>query len=151
MKKQTIRLGLMGLLLGGLILPLFPAAEDFPVVMSMRKRADVVNTITKMRLDTLLPRFMRETGFDMWIITCNEDNYDPVFLTMIPFDAWCPITQILVFHDPGGGRPVERLNVSRTDMQGLHDSVWTPYNSQTGEGELQWDCLARLVQERDPE
>jgi Xaa-Pro aminopeptidase len=150
MTKQKIRLGVIGLILGGLILPLYPAADDFPVVMSMRERAQVVNTITAERLDTLLPRFMRETGFDMWIITCNEDNYDPVFLTMVPFDAWCPITQILVFYDPGQGRPVERLNVSRTNMQSLHETAWTPFNSQTKEGEHQWDCLARLVRERDP-
>ena len=39
---------------------------------------------------------MRRAGIDMWIIVCNEDNLDPVFSTMIPYDVWCPITQILV-------------------------------------------------------
>lgn len=133
---------------------LFPAPAvsggNFPVVMSMRERAAAQNAVTLLRLDTLLPRVMRETGLDMWIIPCNEDNYDPVFLTMIPFDAWCPITQILVFYDPGPGKAVQRLNVSRTDMQGLHEKVWTPFDRLTNEGEEQWACLARLVRERDP-
>ncbi len=132
-------------------LPLFAQDSDFPVVLSLRERAAVVDKITQMRLDRLLPRMMKETGFDMWIITCNEDNYDPVFLTMIPYDAWCPITQILVFYDPGDGKPIERLNVSRTNMMGHHEKVWTPYNRQTGQGELQWDCLARIVKERNPQ
>ncbi len=130
--------------------PVFPQSNNFPVVMPLRERAAVVDKITLMRLDQILPRIMKETGFDMWIIPCNEDNYDPVFLTMIPFDAWCPITQILVFYDPGAGKFLERLNVSRSDMKALHQKAWTPPNSQ-GIGEQQWDCLARLVAERDPQ
>lgn len=104
----------------------YAQTNDFPAVLSIRERAAVVDKITQLRLDRLLGGFMKETGFDMWIITCNEDNYDPVFLTMIPYDAWCPITQILVFYAPGAGKPIERLNISRTDMMGLHEKVWTP-------------------------
>jgi peptidase M24-like protein len=142
---------LITLVMLGALFPAPPVSGDgFPVVMSMRERAAAQNAVTLLRLDTLLPRVMRETGLDMWIIPCNEDNYDPVFLTMIPFDAWCPITQILVFYDPGPGKAVQRLNVSRTDMQGLHEKVWTPFDRLTNEGEEQWACLARLVRERDP-
>ncbi|MCP2620145.1 aminopeptidase P family protein [Candidatus Aminicenantes bacterium AC-334-K16] len=116
----------------------------------MRERAATVDKITKMRLDQLLPFVMRETGFDMWIIICNEDNYDPVFKTMIPYDAWCPITQILVFYDPGEGKDVERLNISRTNMKGLHEKAWQPPHTRKSTGESQWECLARIVRERDP-
>jgi len=132
-------------------LPASAQADDFPVVMSMRDRKATVDKVTQMRLDQLLPRIMRKAGFDMWIMISNEDNYDPVFLTMIPYDAWCPITQILVFNDPGEGKAIERLNISRTNMEGLHQKSWTPPHAKTHEGEGQWECLARIVKERDPE
>ena len=124
-------------------------SDGFPSVLPLRDRASVVDKITRMRLDRLLGRFMEETGFDMWIILCNEDNYDPVFLTMIPYESWCPITQILVFYQPEPGEDVQRLNISRTNMQGLHETVWDP-NKPEEEKETQWECLKRIVAERRP-
>jgi len=131
---------------------LLPAGEpgNFPSLLSMRERKATVDRITKARLDLLLPDVMRKAGFDMWIILCNEDDYDPVFMTMIPYDAWCPITQILVFYDPGQGKPIERLNISRTNMEGLHQRIWTPPPTERSPGETQWDCLAKIVKEKNP-
>lgn len=116
----------------------------------MRERADLVFQITQKRLDQLLPKFMRQTGFDMWIITCNEDNLDPVFKTMIPLENWCPITQIIVFFDQGANKGVERLNVSRTNFMGLHKKVWDAVAWDNEKKESQWACLGRIVRERDP-
>jgi Xaa-Pro aminopeptidase len=126
------------------------ATQDFPAVLSMRDRADLVLKITQKRLDQLVPQFMRQTGFDMWIITCNEDNLDPIFKTMIPYENWCPITQIIVFFDQGPEKGVERLNVSRTNMMGLHKNVWDAAAWDNDKKESQWDCLGRIVRERDP-
>src|SRR5512137_18315 len=75
-----------------------------PSVLSIRDRAGLVHQVTKKRFDQLLPRLMRETGFDMWIISCNEDNPDPIFETMMPYENWNPITQILVIFDRGADR-----------------------------------------------
>jgi hypothetical protein len=51
------------------ILILNPTVEagetDFPKVLSMRERVDLVNTITLKRLNLLVPKFMRETGMRM--------------------------------------------------------------------------------------
>ncbi|MFH1942520.1 MAG: M24 family metallopeptidase, partial [bacterium] len=126
------------------------AVQDFPAVLSMRDRADLVFQITQKRLDQLLPGIMRETGFDMWIITCNEDNLDPIFKTMIPLENWCPITQIIVFFDRGPEKGVERLNVSRTNFMGLYKNVWNASAWDNEKKESQWDCLGRIVRERDP-
>lgn len=126
------------------------AAAAGPAVLKMHDRAATVNRIVGLRLDGLLPVAMRETGFDMWIIVTNEDNQDPVFQTMIPYDTWTPITQILVLYDPGHGAPVERLNISRTNMRGLHKSAWDATAWDTEKKESQWACLARIVRERDP-
>ena len=125
-------------------------AGDVPSVLSIRDRATLTFQITQKRLDVLLPKLMRETGFDMWIISGNEDNHDPIFETMMPYENWNPITQILVFFDQGAEKGVERLNVSRTDTQGLFKNVWDAAAWDTQKKESQWDCLGRIVRERDP-
>ena len=127
------------------------AAQDFPAILSIRDRADFVYQITEKRLDTLLPSLMRETGFDMWIIMCNEDNLEPIFQTLIPYKNWTPITQIIVFYDRGPEAGVERLNVSRSNFMGLYENVWNAGAWAGGEGESQWDCLGRVVRERNPQ
>ncbi|MHB0878766.1 MAG: M24 family metallopeptidase [Anaerolineae bacterium] len=115
----------------------------FPNVLPMRQRAAVVNECLRRRLDVVLPEAMRRAGIDLWLMVCNEDNLDPVFRTMVPAQAWTPILQIAVFHDRGDGT-VERLNLSRTNMYGLMDGGWDPAT------EDQWQCLRRVVAERDP-
>ncbi len=127
-----------------------PIDQAFPSVLSIRERADLTLRITEKRLDILLPKMMRETGFDMWIITGNEDNHDPIFLTMMPYENWNPITQIIVLFDRGPDKGVERLNVSRTNTQGLFENVWDAAAWDTEKKESQWDCLGRIVRERDP-
>lgn len=126
-------------------------AGRFPRVLSIGERIETVNRITLKRLDTLLPRFMRETGFDMWIIAANEDNPDPVLQTMIPYDTWNKRTHIVVFFDRGPAKGIERLNVSRMGMNGFHADAWDfrAYDKDKKEG--QWECLARIVRERDPQ
>jgi len=130
--------------------PLLSAAGSRPAVLPIKARAELVYKITQKRLDTLLPRLMRETGFDMWIIACNEDNLDPIFVTMMPFENWCPITQILVMYDRGPEKGVERINISRTDTQGLFTNAWDSTAWDQKKGESQWQCLARIVRERSP-
>jgi len=127
-----------------------PLAGDVPSVLSIRERAALILQITQKRLDVLLPKLMRETGFDMWIISGNEDDHDPIFETMMPYENWNPITQILVLFDQGPDKRVERLNVSRTDTQRLFKNVWDAAAWDTQKKESQWDCLGRIVRERDP-
>lgn len=148
--RKTIIFYLMGFLLLSGSAFLFSQTKDVPGVLSIKERAAVINKITKMRLDEILPKVMEEAGFDMWIIACNEDNLDPVFNTMIPYNVWCPITQILVFYQHQSGEKVERLNISRTNMQGLHQNTWDARAWDYENKESQWDCFARIVKERDP-
>jgi len=126
------------------------SSQYVPAVLSIRERAALTLQITQKRLDILLPKMMRESGFDMWIISGNEDNPDPIFETMMPYENWNPITQILVLFDQGAEKGVERLNVSRTDTQGLFKNVWDASAWDTQKKESQWDCLGRIVRERDP-
>jgi Xaa-Pro aminopeptidase len=122
-----------------------PGFHPFPALLPLRARARVVNELTKLRLDRLLPQVMRETGIDMWIMICWEDAYDPVFRTMIPWECWAPILQMVVLYNQGAEKGVERLNISRTNMQGLMTNVW-----YASEPENQWEWLRRIVAERNP-
>jgi Xaa-Pro aminopeptidase len=149
LKRFVPVLSLAALLLAGSGLAA-KSESGYPSVLSIRERAALVNAVALRRLERLLPRLMRETGFDMWIVACNEDNLDPVFETMIPYENWCPITQILVFYDKGPDKGVERLNCSRTDTQGLFQNVWDAAAWDSKKGESQWDCLGRIVRDRDP-
>ncbi len=113
-------------------------------VLPMRRRCEAINGILKKRLDTILPMVMRETGFDMWLIICQEDNLDPVFETMMPMDTWTPILQMLVFYDRGR-EGIERINLSRTKTHDLYD---VPYTVQMPDP--QWGWLREVVEARDP-
>ncbi len=154
MLKQSIVAASFLALAGAPALPQNPTEPD-PYIMSIRERAEYVLDVTEKRLDRLLPRMMRETGLDMWIITGNEDDHDPLFWTMMPYKQWAPITQILVLYDRGPELGVERLNVSRTNTQGLFENVWDAGAWDAGvrdndRGESQWECLGRIVRERNP-
>lgn len=122
-------------------------SDTFPKVLSMRERAGIVNRILSKRLETVLPMAMRELGFDMWLVICQEDNLDPVFTTMIPMDTWCPILQMLVFFDRGPEEGLERINLSMTDTKDLYDKPW-PGRRHHSE---QWEMLREIVEERDPD
>jgi Xaa-Pro aminopeptidase len=150
-KKAFLAAVILGVIvLAGLEIPAAAQHGGTPSVLTVRQQADLVHKITAKRLDTLLPRMMRETGLDMWIISCSEDNLDPIFETMVPLGNWNPITQILVLYDQGQEKGVERLNVARTDTQGLFKNAWDAAAWDTKKGESQWDALGRVVRERDP-
>jgi len=95
------------------------------------------------RLDSLLPAAMRAAGIDCWLVLCQEDNEDPVFRTLIPPDAWCPILQMLAFYDHGDR--VERVSIGMTDTGGLYDQPWSGRDSAE-----QWTLLAQWLEERGP-
>ncbi len=124
--------------------------DGFPSILSIRSQAATVFQITQKRLEKLIPAIMDETGFDMWIIACNEDALDPVYRTMIPFEMWCPITQVVLFYHKGPGQPVERINISRTNLDVLFTNSWDYNAFDKNGGEGQWECLKRIVEERDP-
>jgi Xaa-Pro aminopeptidase len=114
-------------------------------VLSLRKRSEILYNLLEERLETVLPLAMREAQIDMWLIICQEDDYDPVFPTLVPMDTWAPILQMLVFHDRGPDQGVERVNISMTNTPGLYERPWQGHNP-----EEQWQQLTDLVQDRDP-
>jgi Xaa-Pro aminopeptidase len=118
---------------------------SMPRVLSQSDQCAVIHRILKKRLETVLPAAMRENGFDMWLVICQEDNYDPIHDSMSPMNTWRPILQILIFYDRGEPAGVERINLSMTDMQGLYHVNW-----EGTEHTEQWVKLRQMIEERDP-
>jgi Xaa-Pro aminopeptidase len=121
------------------------SASPRPRVLPLRQRSEVIHRVLKRRLETVLQAVMRENRFDMWLVICQEDNWDPIHDTFCPMDPWRPILQMLVFFDRGPQKGVERINLSMTNMQGLYDTPWQGKNDPE-----QWAMLRQIVEERDP-
>ena len=67
------------------VLTLLPApltAQKRPLG-TLREQAQIQQMWLGLRLETVLPRLMREHGVDMWIIPMREYNEDPVFEALV--------------------------------------------------------------------
>jgi len=120
--------------------------KGMPQILTVRQQAEIIQTVLRKRLETILPEAMRRAKLDMWIILCQEDDYDPVFKTMVPLDTWAPILQMLIFYDRGPEKGVERINLSMTDTGDLYDRPWKGVHH-----EEQWTQLRGIIEERHPE
>lgn len=122
------------------------AAPALPPILPVRERAGVEAAILRERLDTVVPALMRRAGIDMWVLVAREYFEEPVLATMLdPESFHARRRTILVFFDPGGGKPVQRLTVSRYGMGGLFAPAWDPAAQPD-----QWRALAELIASRDP-
>ena len=116
------------------------AIEDY------ERRPDIQNRLLEERLDSLLPALMRETGVDMWLVIAREYNDDPVFLSLVPKPRFTARrTTMLVFFDRGD-EGVERLTVSRYPLGAMYEAAW-----EGGDLDAQWQRLAEVIAERDPQ
>jgi len=117
-----------------------------PHILNMQDRAEVIDRWTEDKLDNLVPELMEREGIDMWVLVAREYNEDPVLLTMLPA-TWQSSrrTTILLFFDPGDGRPVERMAVARYNI-GFFDTQWNPEEQPD-----QWTRLGEIIAEKDPE
>jgi Xaa-Pro aminopeptidase len=119
---------------------------NLPRILPLRERAQVQDAWLARRLETVVPTLMREAGVDMWVLIAREYLEDPVMTTMLNATSMRARRRtILIFHDPGGGRPVERLTVSRYGLGGLFAPAWDPASQPD-----QWTRLAELIAARDP-
>jgi Xaa-Pro aminopeptidase len=122
--------------------PVYPDPADR--VLTHREQAPLVKSWIQKRFDTVLPALMTRTGIDMWIVVSREYNDDPVFRSMAPLTTYSSRRRtILVFNNPGGGKPVERLSIGRFDYDGLYTVVQT-------HNDAQYEGLRKVVEERNP-
>lgn len=117
-----------------------------PAILRLRERARLEDKWLADRLDNVLPALMREQNIDMWVLIAREYVEDPVVDTMLDAESMHARRRtILLFYDPGEGRPVERLTVSRYGMGNLFKPAWNPEKVPD-----QWKQLGELITKRQP-
>jgi len=125
--------------------PLISWESEIPAILSMKERAAVFDNWLKIRLDKLLPELMRRENLDMWLVICREYNEDPVYLTLVPYTSLAARRlTMLVFYDRGK-QGVERLAISRYGIENFYQGIWEPEKID------QWERLAQVIKERDPQ
>ncbi|WP_116367095.1 M24 family metallopeptidase [Parahaliea mediterranea] len=117
-----------------------------PDILPLREQATLRDELLRERLDTLLPQLMRQHGVDMWIVLAREYNEDPVITTMLDArNLRARRRTMLVFFDPGEGKPLEKLVVNKHGMNGLYEPAWDMAAQPD-----QWARLGEIVAERNP-
>jgi Xaa-Pro aminopeptidase len=95
---------------------------------------------------------MRENNVQMWIVDMREYNEDPVFSSIVSATTFAARRRsIYVFYDRGVEKGLERLALGGSSQGGL----FIAYRDTTLKdaelwGDVQWNTLAHVVQERDP-
>lgn len=114
-------------------------------VLAPRDRVDPENRMLRERLDTLLPRLMKDADLDMWVVIAREYAEDPVYFTLVPQPAHAARrTTMLVFHRQPDGS-VQRLSINRYPFGAPYETAWAG-----GDLKAQWDALGALITARDP-
>lgn len=120
-------------------------SAEIPRILSMEERAEVVNEWLRERLDTVVPALMNREAIDMWILVAREYNEDPVVRTMLPA-TWLNARRRTVLIFSRNEESVERLAVARYDIGDIFKSAWNKEDQPD-----QWQRIAEIIQERDPE
>lgn len=122
------------------------SAPALPAILSPRDRAQLEDRSLALRLDQLVPALMREHGIDLWLLVAREYFEEPVVASMLDAENMHARRRtILIFHDPGNGKPIERLTVSRYGLGGLFAPAWDPSKQPD-----QWQAAADIIAARDP-
>ncbi len=136
---------LLILILSSITLSAF--GQNYPEVLPMKERAQVIDDLLADKIQTILPDIMRREGIDMWLIISREYNEDPVIKTMLPA-TWLAARRrtILVVYDRGEKEGLETLAVARYDVGETFKKAWNKEMQPD-----QWARLLEIIEERDPE
>ena len=104
-----------------------------------KRRWDNLNEIRREKFDLILPEVMRENKIDMWIITCREGNFDPLYSFL--GEGYVGHNGYYIFTDRGGNR-IERA-VLGIDGYLLEEGKAYDYFGSESE-------LKEFVEKRDP-
>lgn len=92
-------------------------------ILGYRQRGKLLDKWLVSRLDTLLPKLMKDADIDCWVLINNEYNEDPIFWTLTTYDQ---ITArrltIMVFHLEEDGS-VKRYSITRYPMPN-YEQLW---------------------------
>lgn len=115
-----------------------------PVILDMKKRAEVQNAWLTHRLDMVVPQLLNREEVDMWVIIAREYNEDPVIKTMLPATWQSARRRTILVFSKNESR-VERMAVARYDIGEFFKTAWNKEEEPN-----QWRRLAEIIKERDP-
>ena len=152
MRHSGFRLYGLILLALGLVLGISPAfsqeiadVRDSKNILPVKDRERLMDEWLKWRLDNIVPELMRREGIDMWLVINREYNEDPVYLSLVPRETMnARRTSILIFHDLGPDKGVERLSGSYYGMEGWYKGTWIDKKKK------QFESLAEVIKARQP-
>jgi hypothetical protein len=123
-----------------------------PRLPALREQDRIRQEWLKLRLERVLPEVMRRQGVDFWLVVCREYNEDPAFFSLVsPSVMAARRRTILVFHDRGPERGVDRLALGGGSNGGLYQVYRDPeVENRELWGQGQWALLRKLVDERRP-
>ena len=108
------------------------------------------------RMETVLPRLMREHGIQMWVAPMREYNEDPVFRGIAgPTTFAARRRSVYLFFDRGPNEGIERLAIGGTSQGGVFEAPRMTEQAPDGRprefwGPDQWRVVADIIRERDP-
>jgi len=115
-------------------------AQDSLNILPERQRAEVMNEWLKWRLDNIIPELMQREGIDMWLVINREYNEDPVYMSLMPEPTmYARRTSILIFHDQGADKGVQRLSGSYYGSRNWYQGTWTDKTKK------QFESLAGVI------
>ncbi len=113
-------------------------------ILPLREQAAIRDSWLKTRLETIVPELLQRENIDMWIVVCREYNEDPTLLSLLPATSMSARRRTILLFARADDQ-VERMTLSRYGYEGFYQGVWNP------DKEDQFECLARIVRERDPQ
>jgi Xaa-Pro aminopeptidase len=120
-----------------------------------REQARLQQRWLEERLETVLPRLMREYGVEMWVIPMREYNEDPLFKALVaPTTFAARRRTVYIFHDRGEAG-VDRIAIGGSSQNGAYEALRATEQAPDGRprefwGPDQWRAVAEAIRERDP-
>jgi Xaa-Pro aminopeptidase len=122
---------------------------------TLREQARLQQRWLEERLETVLPRLMREYGVEMWVIPMREYNEDPLFKALVaPTTFAARRRTVYIFHDRGEAG-VDRIAIGGSSQNGAYEALRATEQAPDGRprefwGPDQWRAVAEAIRERDP-
>ncbi len=123
---------------------------------TLREQAQLQQIWLEQRLETVLPKLMREQNIEMWVVSMREYNEDPVFPALVSATTLAARRRtIYIFHDRGPDDGVDRIALGGSSQGGVYEAVRGTLVTEDGRreeltGENQWNALATFVRELNP-
>lgn len=114
--------------------------------LSRQKQHQIRDAITHERINTLLPRVMKEAGIDMWLILAAENNEDLIFRTIVPAKVtFANRTTCIIFTLNRDG------NLDAVSINKPNPALAAFYRQINYDADTQWDAIVSYICEKNPE